>query len=896
MTGAKIRTSFLQFFKRQGHSVMPPSPLVPHGDPSMLFTSAGMVQFKPYFLGLKTDLNRAAGCQKCFRTTDIDRVGATARHLTFFEMLGNFSFGDYFKKETIAWGWEFLTREMDMDPKRLYVSVYGGGGAPRDEEAFEIWNNVLPSNLRAGRIVRLGDDSNLWTMGPTGPCGPCSEIYWDRGAQYDHPGCFGVGCDCDRYIEIWNFVFTQFDRQTDGTLKPLPRKNIDTGLGLERLASALQGTPSPFETDLFLPIMQSCSEILNRSPGDSRDSLAAFRVIADHARACVFLISEGITPSNEGRGYVLRRLIRRASRYARMLGWKDAFLFRQVSPVISIFQATYPEIAGNRPQIEDTIRSEEERFLETLETGERMMKDILTAHPRQIPGEEAFKLYETYGFPIELTREIALKRGRAVDEKGFDEAKNKARKTAKSGWKGSGQKETFSFQQAENSLPESEFAGYEQAELKTQISGLLDTGGKITDFLLPDSQGYAVLYQTPFYPESGGQAGDSGGIFSTTGAKLADVLDTQRPLKKIIIHKIIVRKEMRKGADILARVSPARHSTACNHTATHLVNSALKAVLGKGIRQAGSLVTPEGFRFDYTVNRTPTAEEIVRIEETVNKAVEENYTVHKAQRPLKDAKKLGAVTLLGEKYSDPARFVLINHGGWEKACEAGDAGDRLSLELCGGTHVDATGELMTVIILKDSGLSAGIRRIEGAAGPAALAYLREASAVAESVSRKLSTNPNELESRITQLLQHEKKLKAEINSLRRQIISKSIPDAETKTVQLDKGLKLTMMKIDGADAASLRELSDKFRAENKNAVFFATSANAEKLFFVVSTTPDTARAQGKGPDANTLAKAIAQRLGGSAGGRPDFAQGGGNDPGDWEDLTREVAKLARKRL
>ncbi|MFH1619117.1 MAG: alanine--tRNA ligase [bacterium] len=883
MTGSEARSSFLDFFRKNGHSVVPSDSLIPRGDPSLLFTSAGMVQFKPYFLGLKTGLKRAASCQKSFRTTDIDRVGVTLRHLTFFEMLGNFSFGDYFKKETIAWGWEYLTKELGLDPARLYISIYGGGSAPGDDEAKKIWNSVLPPGLRTGRIKALGDDSNFWNMGATGPCGPCSEIYWDRGPEFGHPGCFGVGCDCDRYTELWNHVFTQFDRQDDGSYKPLPCKNIDTGMSLERLAFVVEGKLSPFETDLFSPIVSAASGLLGRAPDESEEAAMAFRVIADHARACVFLSGEGITPSNDGRGYVLRRLIRRALRYGRLLGCKNAFLHRLVPGTMEIFGKTYPGLPPAKTTIEETICSEEERFLETLENGEKLIQELLERHPKELPGGEVFRLYETYGFPPELTKEIAAKHGRSLDVKGLEDARLKAQKTAKAGWKGSGQKETLSFQKAESAFSETCFTGYEANETKTRVLGLLDASGKIVDILMPEAEGYLVLEQTPFYAESGGQTGDSGEILSPTGARLADVSDTQRPLSKVIFHRITARRELRKGTEVLARVYPLRRAAACNHTATHLVNAALKQVLGKGVRQAGSLVTPERFRFDYTVSKPPTKDELARIEEAADKAVRQGYAVSKAVRPLRDAEKLGAVTLPGEKYSDPARFVLINEGSWDNVEE------KFSLELCGGIHVDNTAELITVRIIRDSSVAAGTRRIEGVAGPAAVGYLRQSAAITERMAHKLRVIPEETERRIDQLIQKEKSLRQEINDLKQKMVSGASAARESEAIELGSGAKLVTMKVDDADMGALREVSDRLKAENKNSIFFLASVKEDKLSFVVSVSPDR---KDKTPDAATLAKAIAQRLGGSAGGRPDFAQGGGNSPENWEDLVREVAKLA----
>ena len=480
MKSYEIRKGFLDFFAKHGHPLVRSGPLIPEGDPTLLFTSAGMVQFKPYYLGLKTDKKRAASCQKSFRTTDIDNVGRTIRHLTFFEMLGNFSFGDYFKDESIKLGWEFLTKEMGLPAERFYPSIYGGGVAARDEEARKIWETVLPKNLHS-HIIELGDSDNFWAMGDTGPSGPCSEIYWDRGEKYaPHRGC-GAGCSCDRYIEIWNHVFTQFDKQPGGIYAPLPKKNIDTGMGLERLAFVVEGKETPFDTSLFYPIIAGTSELLKVKYASSGDNAAHFRIISDHLRAAVFLISEGIMPSNEGRGYVLRRLIRRAERFGRMLGAGEPFLYKLVPSVSEIFKGVYPELAGAERHIVEALKFEEQGFLETLETGERFLSDLLSKRPKEIPGEVAFRLYETYGFPVELTREIALKQGAALDEQGFETARKNAQDTAKAGWKDSGEKNAFIFQTAEQKFPATVFLGYDSVSAEARILGLLDLEGKPAD-------------------------------------------------------------------------------------------------------------------------------------------------------------------------------------------------------------------------------------------------------------------------------------------------------------------------------------------------------------------------------------------------------------------------------
>lgn len=883
MKSYEIRKGFLDFFARHGHPVVKSGPLIPEGDPTLLFTSAGMVQFKPYYLGLKTDKKRAASCQKSFRTTDIDNVGKTIRHLTFFEMLGNFSFGDYFKKESLVWGWEFLTKEMGLPAGRFYPSVYKGGVAPRDEEARAVWESILPANLRS-HIIELGDKDNFWAMGDTGPSGPCSEVYWDRGEKYAHKGCEGPGaCSCDRYIEVWNHVFTQFDRRSDGSFKPLPRKNIDTGMGLERLTFIVEGKESPFETTLFHPIIEAASKLLKAGYGSSEEAVSAFRIISEHLRASSFLISEGVIPSNEGRGYVLRRLIRRASRYGRLLGATEPFLHKLAPAVYDIFRGVYPEVEAAAKQISETLRFEERGFIETLETGEGFLSTLLEKFPGGIPGAEAFSLYETYGFPFELTRELALKKGVPVDEKGFNEARKAAQGVAKAGWKDSGEKNSFIFQTAEEKLPATVFKGYEATETESSVLALLDLKGNMVESLPSGSDGYAVLDITPFYAQSGGQSGDTG-YLEFNGEHLAVVEDSQKPAGKVYFHYIKTLSPVTKGIKVTARVSGDRYRTACNHTATHVINAALRTVFGGATRQAGSEVDPHKFRFDYTVMKAPSKEELARVEEISNAAVRADYPVFKAERPLADAARFGATTLLGEKYADPARFVLINKGGWDSAKE------RYSLELCGGTHIDHTGELLVIKILKESSVSRGVRRIEGVAGPAALAYLSGLAKITETLSARLSAPPQELPARVDQLLESIKELKS------------GKTKASRASVSGREGRRLLTEGIDGSGSSflvydagalemkALRGLSDQVKKDLKATLLFIYSRTEDKFSFIVTHTGDV-RA-----DASAIAKSVAGVINGSGGGRKDFAQGGGEVPPDMAAFETQLLEIAKKHV
>ena len=880
MQSYQIRKSFLDFFAKNGHPVVKSSPLIPEGDPSLLFTSAGMVQFKPYYLGLKTDMKRAASCQKSFRTTDIDNVGRTRRHVTFFEMLGNFSFGDYFKEESIKWGWEFLTKEMGLDPQRLYPSIYKGGVAPRDEEARRIWESVLPKGQHS-HIVELGDGDNFWAMGDTGPSGPCSEIYWDCGEQDAHSGCQGPGCSCDRYVEIWNHVFTQFDKQPGGVYAPLPKKNIDTGMGLERLTFIVEGKDSPFETTLFFPIVEAASKLLKVEYGPSPEAVSAFRIISEHLRASTFLLAAGVIPSNEGRGYVLRRLIRRAARYGRVLGAQDPFLHRLVPAVHTIFKDVYPEIISAEKTVKEALKFEEQGFIETLENGEHYLADMLERNPHGLPGDEAFRLYETYGFPLELTREIALKKNIPLDEEGFHRARKAAQATAKAGWKDSGEMNGFMFQKAEEKFPATVFTGYDGAEGEGKIVGLLDLAGAFTDSLEPGLEGWAALDRTPFYAESGGQVGDLG-LFSAGGKTVAEVLDTQKPVGKVFFHHVKAVEKLAVGEAVKASVSTLRYRTACNHTAVHVINAALKTVFGESTRQAGSIVTPDKFRFDYTTTKAPTKEDIARIETIANAAISENYRVFKMERPLKDAEQFGATTLLGEKYADPARFVLINRGGWETAR------DRYSLELCGGTHIDSLGELMLVKVLKDSSVSRGVRRIEGVAGLAAVDHLRASADLAEAAAKKLSVPVEELPARLEQLLETIKELKSGK--------AKAAPAASKE------GRRLLAEGIDGhgssflvydggaLDMRGLRGLSDEVKKGLKSTLLFIYSRAEGKFSFIVTHTGDVTA------DASAIAKGVAAVINGSGGGRKDFAQGGGEIPADLTAFEKQLVELAKKHI
>ena len=858
-TSTEIRNSYLQFFQSKGLPLLPSSSLVPQSDPTLLFTSAGMVQFKANFLGIDNSLKNATTCQKCVRTTDIDSVGFTERHLTFFEMLGNFSFGDYFKEEAITWAWEYLTKTLGLPADKLYVSVYKGGIAPRDEEAFNIWKRFVPEN----RIFELGEADNFWTMGPTGPCGPSSEIYYDFGEKgCTNPHC-DITCECGRFVEIWNIVFESYNRQEDGSFKALPHNNIDTGMGLERLCMAMQGAKNVFETDLFTPLTAKAKKDLNIT-GNTKEETAALRIIADHARSSSFLIAEGILPSNEGRGYILRRLIRRAARYARLMGNDKPYLHTLVPVVQKIFAGLYPEIDKNAQHIQDVLKQEETIFLKTLVTGEEKLAQLLALGAKTLNGEDVFHLHETYGFPLELTKEIAAAKGVAVDEKGYREAKQKAQAKSRSYADEFSKGKVITLQKLENTLPATKFVGYETLTYTAKVLALLGDNFEPTDTL--SGKGYAVFDVTPFYAESGGQVGDKG-IICAGGKQIAEVADVQKPLGKIYLHQVngclSVGQEVQLGVD-----KNLRRRAQANHSAIHLVNAALRQVFGTTVHQSGSFVSPERFRFDYTLSKTPSAQDLNKVWQIANKAAEDALPVTCQTRPLADAEKLGAVTLLGETYADPARFVLMG-GSFEHPEE------KYSLELCGGTHVKNTAEVITLVILKEGSVSAGVRRIEGIAGPSAVDYLKNINTQTEALAARLLLPVKDVFPRINTIMDELKEVKKRYEQFRERTLAAG--GVNEATFLLKNGATLVVRKADEAQPKELRNIADTIAQKYQQALIIVTCDKDNKRSFVV-------KMVGKLPhtDALQVAKQLAADINGRAGGRPDFAQGGGENKEAWE--------------
>ena len=860
-TSTQIRNGYLNFFKSKGLPILPSSSLIPHSDPTLLFTSAGMVQFKANFLGIDNSLKNATTCQKCVRTTDIDSVGFTERHLTFFEMLGNFSFGDYFKKEAIAWAWEYLTKVLGLPAERLYVSIYKGGIAQRDAEAYEIWKQFVPED----HIFELGEADNFWTMGPTGPCGPCSEIYYDFGDKgCKNPHC-DITCDCGRYVEIWNIVFESYNRQEDGTFKALPHNNIDTGMGLERLCMAMQNAKNVFETDLFTPLTAQAKKDLNIK-GQTREEVAALRIIADHARSSSFLIAEGILPSNEGRGYILRRLIRRAVRYAKLMGNDKPYLYTLVPVVQQIFAGLYPEIDKNATHIQEVLKQEENAFLKTLVTGEEKLAGLLASGAKTIRGEEAFHLHETYGFPLELTKEIAAAKGVTVDEKGYAQAKEAAQEKSRSYADEFSKGKVILMQKLENTLPATRFVGYETLTQQAHVLALLNEKFEMVETL--NGAGYAVFDTTSFYAESGGQVGDCGTILSGN-REVAQVVDVQKPLGKIFLHR--VNGTLTKGASVTLQVNAdLRKRCMANHSAIHLINAALRQVFGPTVHQSGSYVSPERFRFDYTLSKTPKAEELNRAWAIANQAAQNALPVTCQTRPLADADKLGAVTLLGEKYADPARFVLM--GG-----DFDHPEQKYSLELCAGTHVKNTADVITVMVLKEGSVSAGVRRIEGVAGLAALDYLKEVHRQATALAAQLDVPAKDVFVRVNAIMDELKEVKKHYEDFRQKTLAAG--GVNEISLTLKNGTAVILRKADDAQPKELRNIADTVAQKQTQALVIVTCDHEGKRSFVV-------KMAGKLPhtDAVTVAKQIAASLNGRAGGRPDFAQGGGEAKEPMEHL------------
>ena len=872
----ELREMFLRFFETKGHLRLPSFSLIPQDDASLLLINSGMAPMKPYFKGDKEPpRHRVCTCQKCIRTGDIENIGKTARHGTYFEMLGNFSFGDYFKHEAIAWSWEFLTSPdwVGLDPERLYPSVY-----EKDDEAFNIWRDEI--GIPESRITRLGKDDNFWEHG-SGPCGPCSEIYFDRGEAYGcgKPDC-APGCDCDRYMEVWNNVFSQFDNDGNGNYSDLVQKNIDTGMGLERLAVVCQGVDSLFDVDTVMNITHKVSEITGAHYGDSHQTDVSLRVITDHIRASVMMISDGILPSNEGRGYVLRRLLRRAARHGKLLGVNRPFLYEVVDTVVHENEGHYPELRERQAYITKVIRTEEENFAKTIDGGMKIFTELLNAHKEKgetvFSGADAFKLYDTYGFPIDLTVEMVEDEGMTLDRKAFDhemqEQKTRAREARKAlgdlGWAGV---------EFGKDIPSTEFVGYDHDSVDDAKVVALVVEGEQAEAMMSGVEGIIVLDKTPFYAEMGGQIGDTGVI--RCGEAVFEVTDVQKNKGGKFMHTgKVIHGSFQLGDTVTASIDVERRmAIRRGHTATHLLDAALKAVLGDHVHQAGSLVEPDRLRFDFTHFESITPEQLLAVDTFVNDAILRGIPVVTEVLPIEEAKKKGAVAMFGEKYGDVVRVV-----------EMGD----VSMEFCGGTHLDNTAKVGLFRIKSEGSVASGVRRIEAITGKQTLEELRSGQEKLIRAAQLLKTTSNELESRIGGMLSEMKEIKSQLEKFKEQA---SLGEARTflTSAKEVKGLKLVTAQRDGMDANALRKLGDFLRDKEPKIVGVLASVNEGKVTLLAVCGKE---AVASGVKAGDIIKAIAPICGGKGGGKPDSAMGGGTEVSKVDDALAAVDDLILSKL
>jgi alanyl-tRNA synthetase len=863
MKSADIRTAFLSFFEGHGHTVVASSPLVPSNDPTLLFTNSGMVQFKDVFLGQdKRAYTRATSCQRSLRAggkhNDLENVGYTARHHTFFEMLGNFSFGDYFKRNAIKYAWEFLTEHLEIPADRLWVTVYA-----EDDEAADIWLNEV--GLPAGRLTRIPTMDNFWQMGDTGPCGPCSEIFYDHGPEVEGGPPGSVDAEGDRFIEIWNLVFMQYNRDEHGTLHPLPKPSVDTGMGLERIAAVLQGVHSNYEIDLFQHLIRAAA----RETGARDLSSNSLNVIADHIRACAFLVTDGVIPGNEGRGYVLRRIVRRAIRHGYKLGRKEPFFHALVPDLVQVMGEAYPELVTSQERVSQVLKQEEERFAETLHHGMEVLEAALKREDRMLDGETVFKLYDTFGFPVDLTADIARERGINVDFAGFEEAMQRQRERARAASR-------FQMHTGVDYVGRAtEFHGYDTLVLEAQVLALYREGTPVK-FIEADEEAVVVLDQTPFYAESGGQVGDSGELHSGNGTFA--VSDTQKIQAEVFGHKGFLRTgRLAVGDTVMAHVDPiARSRTMFNHSATHLMHAALRKVLGAHVTQKGSLVDQWKTRFDFSHHSPMTPDEIRRVEAMVNAEVRRNSKVEPRHMRYDEAIKRGAMALFGEKYGDEVRVIAMGE---------------FSTELCGGTHVNRTGDIGFFKILHETGVAAGIRRIEAVTADAALVHIQQQQAQLEEIAASLKSPTQEANHKIAQIVDNVKQLEKELARLKSKVASSQGDDIAGQALEV-KGAKVLAATLDGADAKALREAVDKLKDKLKSAAVVLAAVEGGKVSLVVGVTADLT---GK-VKAGDLANYVAGQVGGKGGGRPDMAQAGGTEPGRLAAALSSVKDWVEARL
>jgi alanyl-tRNA synthetase len=862
MKSSEIRQKFLEFFESHGHTVVPSSSLVPGNDPTLLFTNAGMVQFKDVFLGHdKRPYTRAASSQRCVRAggkhNDLENVGYTARHHTFFEMLGNFSFGDYFKRHAIKFAWEFLTVTLNIAPEKLWVTVYA-----EDDEAADIWLSEV--GIDSTRFTRIATLDNFWQMGDTGPCGPCSEIFYDHGPEIAGGPPGTPEADGDRYVEIWNLVFMQYNRDSAGTLHPLPRPSVDTGMGLERISAVMQQVHSNYEIDLFRDLISAAARVTHTTDLSS----SSLRVIADHIRACSFLIADGVIPGNEGRGYVLRRIIRRAIRHGYKLEQHEPFFYLLVEDLAKVMGQAYPELIEAQARVAAVLKQEEERFAETLENGMEVLEAALRSEGRVLDGETLFRLYDTFGFPLDLTADIARERGITIDQAGFERAMERQRERARA---------TSKFTMEEGiaySGPSTAFHGYESLQHEGEVLAIYKEGSRV-DFIEAGDEAVVVLDQTPFYAESGGQVGDRGELLAANGTFV--VSDTLKIQANVFGHKGLLRSgRLVTGDTVLAEVDRvARARTERNHSVTHLMHKALRQVLGGHVQQKGSLVDPDKTRFDFAHNQPVTDAQIREVEALVNAEILVNEATTARMMTIDDAKKTGAMMLFGEKYGSEVRVLDIG----------------TSRELCGGTHVKRTGDIGLFKIVAESGVAAGIRRVEAVTGERALAYIQERESQLQQVADAVKAQPQDAAARVMQILDNVKALEKELARMKSKLASSRGGDLASHAREI-KGAKVLAVSIEEADSRVLRETLDKFKDKFKSGVVVLGAIEDEKVKLIAGVTADlTAKVK-----AGDLVNFVARQVGGKGGGRPDMAQAGGTQPDNLPSALDSVADWVEQRL
>jgi alanyl-tRNA synthetase len=870
MTSDVIRKAFLRYFEERNHRIVRSSSLVPQNDPTLLFTNAGMVQFKGVFLVEETrDYHRATSSQKCVRAggkhNDLEIVGKTARHHTFFEMLGNFSFGDYFKKGAIEMAWDLLIHQWGLPAEKMWITIYLD-----DDEAFDLWKSI---GIPTDRIVRMGEKDNFWAMGETGPCGPCSEIIIDQG---EGMGCGSeeckVGCDCDRYLELWNLVFMQFNRDSEGKLTPLAKPCIDTGMGLERISAILQGVKSNYETDLFKPIFREIETIIHIPYGEELRSDISMRVIADHSRAATFLINDGVLPSNEGRGYVLRRIMRRAMRHGKILGIEGPFLYRTSSMVVDLMKDAYPELRETEAFVSKVIRNEEERFSETLDSGLKILREELERLQKEgkqiLPGDVAFRLYDTFGFPLDLTSEILQEGGMSFDEEGFKAQMEEQRQKSKQAWQGIGDgkaKEVYRHLVGEGIR--TNFVGYEEIQSYSKILKLVK-GNETVPLAIEGDEVEVITAKTPFYGEAGGQVGDRGVIFHEECS--LEVEDTLKPIEELIVHQVRVKRGVvKEGMEVHLRVdSKRRQAIALNHSSTHLLQAVLREVLGDHVHQAGSLVSPERLRFDFTHFGAIDEESLIQMEALVNQKIRENQKIETKIMQMEEALQTGAMALFGEKYSERVRVVMVSD---------------FSMELCGGTHTLRTGDVGLFKILNETGVAAGVRRIEALTGEEAYRFIKKEERELWEIASSLKSTPGELSPKIERLLQKQRELEREIESYQGTLAHQEISDLLPLAREI-KGVKVLSAKVDGKDLKRMREFVDQLKAKIGSGIILLGGRSQDKVSLIMGITTDLIPQY----NANDLIKKIALRIQGTGGGRPDFAQAGGTNTEKLDEALKAI--------